>query len=191
MSLWKQKLNPNYQERRRKARKHFKKKVLDRKIFREFPEVRDIIGNFGDEVRKVRPVGYVFGRWLKQESDNLPVQAWVIADWDTWRRDLIPCEVVDNQRRGLLSRFTACRTLQANTVPTGWEYTGKGLLLKVPSIGFILNPWAEHVYGDPVLDDFHFDQSICGRYRFQCDGFTDEPYYPLEDVYLKPEHIGD
>ncbi len=177
----------DYDKRLKKARKNFKKKVLDRQVFQDFPHVRDIIGNYGEPVQKVRPVGRIFGLWLTEEYDDHPVEAWVIADWDTWRRDLIPCEVTRNKRTGSLIYRSAVRTLTVRTIPTGYMYDGVGLLLFVEGIGFIQNAWEQ---GAPHIDDFHFDQSIKGDYCFNCDVFTKEQYVPLEDVTLTPADIG-
>lgn len=179
------------EKRKKKARKKFKKQ-LDRQVFEDHPELRDIIGNYGDPVKKVRPVSRTFAQWLKKTGDDLPITAWYIVDWDGWRRDLLPAKIVDNDRRGLISQKNAIRRVEVRPVGrTGWRYRGMGLLFFIPVVGFVQNPWNNGL-DPPYVDDFYFEQSIHGHYKFECDGISPkEAYNPNEDFGLTPEMIGD
>jgi hypothetical protein len=164
--------------------------VLDDAIFLEYPELRNMIGNHGEPLRKVHPIAKTWGKWLTSDWDDVRVSCWLVVDWDGWRRDLLRCEVTDKKRTGRITKKTAKLTFQARTVWTGWEYEAYGLAMLIPGIGWNVVPWNES-QGRPQVDNYHFDQSICGNYSFECDGMDMEEYRPYEDFLVTPYDFTD
>jgi len=165
--------------------------LLDERIFIEYPDLRAMIGNYGDPLRKIHPISKTWGKWLTSEWDDVPISCWVVADWDTWRRDLIPCEVTDKERTGRITRATARLSFKARTLWTGWTYEAYGLAMLIPDIGWNVVPW-DRFQGRPQIDNYYFDQSICGNYSFDCTGMeSPEQYIPYEDFGIKPTDFKD
>ncbi len=145
--------------------------MLDTKIFEEIPNLREMIGNYGEPIVKVRPTGRELKKWYNAEADDVPVRAWAIVDHGGWRRDLLPMEVTSNtfdQRNG--------RVVMFQRGPFGMCANVLGCLLVVPILGLVVVGWS-------VAQLLSSSWTLTATCILDAYG-PREPYLPLDDFDL-------
>jgi hypothetical protein len=145
---------------------------FDNKVFGEYPKLREMIGNYGDELRTIRPIKRVFEKWLNADADDLPTKWWLVFDHDGWKRDLIALEAISNTR-GVLGE---CRRIEFQSVRVeGLRGNLIGLVGYAPILGFIVKV----IDGQPHEIDERYE-TIVPTYTLSYVG-EDEPYIPNVD----------
>jgi len=139
-----------------------------------------MLGKHGTTIRKIRPVKRDFIKWCEPENSHAPVEAWIVLDWEDWKRDLFPVGVKSNTLTGSFASGTVKRTIKLDPLPIWYPATAYGLVLYVPFLGFILNPFDDPPFMGWMEDDEDYltsDYTLDGSIYLDDEG----PYIPNED----------
>lgn len=136
------------------------------KIFQDFPFLRQIVGDYGGDLKKVRPINSRMKGFLDfQDSD-----CYLVMDTEGWRRELAPLTIdtIDKWPLGVTLRFDGFRHY-GDYKPIGLAFFDRGI-----------NAWVTNPF--PQMPE-----RVIPEYTLQVDYTLDRTgddgtYFPYEDL---------